>query len=268
MRSLLGTSRRRDHPRPHMPASRPAPPLLRSLGRVVRAARDERRLTLRDLSASSGISPRFLNEVEAGRANPSVLKLAALGEALGVPPADLLARAGEPEPRLPVALLGLRGAGKTSVGQRVAVRIRAPFVELDRKIEETASLSLAEIFALHGEEYYRRLEKATLESVLNEGVRCVLATGGGIVNSPDAMALLKSRAQTIWLRAKAIDHWNRVVKQGDRRPMTGRPQAMAELRRLLQSRRALYAEADHTVMTSGRSLDAVVDRVVSLVPES
>lgn len=247
---------------------RSAPPLLRSLGRVVRAARDERRLTLRDLSTASGISLRFLNEVEAGRANPSVLKLAALGDALGVPAAEILSRAGQPQPKLPIALLGLRGAGKTSIGQRVAVRIRAPFVELDRKIEEAASLSLNEIFALHGEEYYRRLEKATLESVLNEGVRCVLATGGGIVTSPEAMALLKSRAQTIWLRAKAIDHWKRVVEQGDRRPMTGRPQAMAELRRLLTTRRDLYAGADHTVMTSGLSIDQVVERVVSLVPES
>jgi XRE family aerobic/anaerobic benzoate catabolism transcriptional regulator len=240
---------------------------LLSLGRAVRAARDLRRLTLRDLSAASGVSLRFLNEVEAGRGNPSVLRLAALADALGVSASELLARAGQPLPKPHVALLGLRGAGKTSVGQRVAGRIGAPFVELDRKIEEAASLSLAEIFALHGEDYYRRLEKATLESVLNEGVRCVLATGGGIVTSPEAMALLKTRAQTIWLRGNAIDHWKRVVKQGDRRPMTGRPEAMAELRRLLESRRALYAGADHTIMTTGLSLDAVVDRAVSLVRE-
>ncbi len=105
-----------------------------------------------------------------------------------------------------------------------------PFVELDRRVEEAADLSLGELFSLHGEDYYRRLEREVLQEVLSEGRPIVLATGGGMVASPDTFALLRRSAVTVWLRARPEDHWNRVVRQGDRRPMADHPQAMADLR--------------------------------------
>jgi XRE family aerobic/anaerobic benzoate catabolism transcriptional regulator len=163
-----------------------------------------------------------------------------------------------------VALLGLRGAGKTTVGRRVARRLRVPFVELDRRIEQAANLSLAELFSLHGEEYYRKLEREVLQAVLDDHRPIVLATGGGIVTSPDTYALLRRSALTIWLRATPEDHWNRVVRQGDRRPMANHPQAMSDLRMLLNSREPLYASAAHTVETSGRPIDRIVEEIAGI----
>jgi XRE family aerobic/anaerobic benzoate catabolism transcriptional regulator len=232
--------------------------LLRELGRRVRAQRSERGLSLKELARRAKLSQRFLSAVEAGAGNISLRKLAGLARALGTTPAALLAEpAGETALPL-IALLGLRGAGKTTIGRRLARRLHVPFVELDRRVEEAAGLTLPEVFALHGEQYYRRLERATLEQVLAEGRPLVLATGGGIVVSPETYALLKRRALTIWLRAQPEDHWNRVVQQGDRRPMADNPQAMAELRRLLAAREPLYAQARHRVDTSRLGVDQAV----------
>ena len=187
-------------------------------------------------------------QVEPGEGNISVRKLAGLAEALGTTPAALLTAPADPGPPT-IALLGLRGAGKTTIGRRLAKRMRLKFVELDQRIEKAAGLTLPEIFALHGESYYRRLERETLERVLDEGP-LVLATGGGLPTSPDTWSLLKRRALTVWLRAQPEDHWNRVVQQGDKRPMADNPQAMAELRRLLAAREPIYAQAHHTVDTT------------------
>lgn len=239
--------------------------LLAGLGKRTRELRTEAGWTLKELAARSGLSPRFLVQLEGGRANISVRNLAGLARALGTTPATMLSGPGG-EAELPVvALLGLRGAGKTAIGKRLARRLRIPFVELDRQIEDAAGLSLGEIFALHGEDYYRRLERETLERVLGEGRSLVLATGGGLVTSKETFALLRRRALTVWLRARPEDHWNRVVRQGDRRPMAEHPEAMAELRRLLSSRERLYAEAAHTLDTSRLGIAGAVRAVERLV---
>lgn len=238
--------------------------ILQILGGRVRQMRANRRWTIRDLAERSGVSVRFLVQLESGRANISVRRLAELARAFDMPPSTLLTKRDGDDP-VTVALLGLRGAGKTTIGRRLARRLHIRFVELDRRVERAAEMSLGNLFSLYGEDYYRRLERETLAAVLAEKRPTVLATGGGIVTSPDTYALLKHSALTVWLRATPEDHWNRVVAQGDRRPMADHPQAMADLRALLEARQPLYATADHRIDTSGRSVDAVVDEVRTIV---
>ena len=235
--------------------------ILELVGQQVRAARAARHWTIRELAERSGVSVRFLVQLEAGRGNISVKRLADLAGAFNIPTADLL-NDHAPDARRVVALLGLRGAGKTTIGKQLARRLRVPFVELDRRIEKAANMSLAELFSLYGEDYYRRLERETLATVLAEKRPMVLATGGGIVASPETYGLLKKSAVTVWLRAEPEDHWNRVVSQGDRRPMADHPQAMAGLRALLTAREPLYAAAEHTVDTSGRPVEKIVTGLV------
>jgi XRE family aerobic/anaerobic benzoate catabolism transcriptional regulator len=233
---------------------------LATVGARVRAVRDSRGMSRRELSERSGVSERFLAQLESGQGNISLARFAEVAAALSVAPAELLAGTEQAGGRAPVALLGVRGAGKSSVGAALAVRLGAPFVELDQEIEQGAGLSLAEIFELHGEAHYRRLERDALHRAL-DGSSVVLATGGSIVSDAGSYALLRERARTVWLRASAEDHWERVVRQGDRRPMAENPHAFAQLRELLSAREPLYARAHHIVDTSGRSIDEVVAAV-------
>lgn len=240
--------------------------LLARLGERTRRLRVDQRLTLRELAERSGVSLRFLLQIESGRANVSVRRLADVASALGTSPAALLA---DEEPARPIiALLGLRGAGKTTVGRRLARRLRRPFVELDSRIEEAAGIALREIFSLHGEDYYRRLEREALGALVREHRPVVVAAGGGIVTSPEAVQLLDRHAVTVWLRADPEDHWTRVMQQGDRRPMEDQPQAMDALRALHASREPLYSRADFAVDTSGRAPDDVVTAVEDLIRDS
>lgn len=235
----------------------------------MRALRERQGLARRQLSETSGVSERFLAQLEAGRGNISLLRFADVAEALGTTPSELLAGASSPKngTRI-VALLGVRGAGKSTVGAALADKHSVPFVEVDSRIEKSAGLTLSEIFELHGEAYYRRLEREVLTQLLADTRSMVVATGGSIVNDRENYALLRERASTVWLRAKPEDHWNRVIQQGDARPMAKNPHAFAELRALLAAREPLYANAHHVVDTSGREVDEVVDLLGDAVRET
>ena len=236
-------------------------PLLHAVGRRVREGRKARGLTARALAAAAGLSERFVGELEAGRANISVLNLEAVAVALGLELPGLV-RPVTPPPQV-IALLGLRGAGKSTVGRALGERLGVPFLELDQLVEREAGMRLPEIFAIHGEDYFRAQELKALRRCLAEHPRAVLATGGGLVASPEAYRLLLEQTRTVWLKATPGEHWSRVVKQGDLRPMQNRPHAMAELKRRLQERDPLYRQAQLQLSTSRRPVPALVDAIAS-----
>ncbi len=261
---------------------------LARLGERVRDARVRRGLTRKTLARESAVSERYLAELEAGRGNISVLLLRQVAGTLALPLAELLRENGDqaleltliheflqrlPKQRLPrvrtqlqrdyggspagrserIALIGLRGAGKSTLGEALAAELKVPFIELDREIEREAGTGLSEIFLLYGQQGYRRYEQRCLEKILESQSRCVMATGGSIVSEPGTYDLLRSSCFTVWLKAKPAEHMSRVTAQGDMRPMAGNAQAMADLKRILQSRAALYGQADAVVDTAGRS---------------
>jgi XRE family aerobic/anaerobic benzoate catabolism transcriptional regulator len=236
--------------------------LLRDLGSRVRARREELGLSRQEAAEAAGLSVRFLATLEGGTGNISVARLADLALALGTSPGRLLPASGLVAARPVVALLGLRGAGKSTIGRELGRHLRLPFLELDDLIEEAAGMATAPIFELHGERYFRRLEREALARLLAEGQPAILATGGGIVTEPETFDLLRRHATTVWLRARPVDHWQRVLAQGDRRPMANRAAAMAELEALLAAREPLYARADLAVETWRLGVGATVALVV------
>jgi XRE family aerobic/anaerobic benzoate catabolism transcriptional regulator len=247
-------------------------PLLEALGAVVRARRLALGMTVRALAGRSGVSERFLAQVEGGVGNISVARLDALSAALESTAGALLTRAeaeratggdGDRGAAGAVALLGLRGAGKSTIGPRLAKRLKVPFVELDASIEAAAGMRLATLFEIHGMAYYRRLEREVLRRVLAEQAGVVLAVGGSLVTDEETYGLLRARAFTVWLRATADDHWDRVVAQGDARPMAHRANARSELQALLRARAPLYAQARATVDTSALGLRGTLDAVIA-----
>ncbi|MGA8053191.1 MAG: helix-turn-helix transcriptional regulator [Burkholderiales bacterium] len=276
--------------------------LLRALGERVRQARARRGMTRRILAADSGVSERYLAQLEAGQGNVSVRLLTRIARALNAPVAELL-REDDPQSlelqliqrflqRLPpqklaevrsqlvrdfsgaradrrrrVALIGLRGAGKSTLGARLARELGAPFIELDREVERAAGTSLSEIFLLYGQAGFRRYERRCLEGVLEANERCVIAASGSIVSEPGTYELLLSECFTVWLKTTPEEHMARVVAQGDTRPMGASAEAMEDLRRILETRAPLYAQADVTVDTAGepaeRSLQALAAAVAA-----
>lgn len=236
--------------------------LLDALGRRIRALREDSGESVTSAAEGADVSRRTWTELEAGRANPSLLVLARVAGVLGVAPADLLQGF---EPRRPserIALLGIRGAGKSTVGPLLARELDAPFVELDSRVEDLAGLGLGELFELHGAASFHRFEREALERVLAGGERQVLATGGSIVEASENFDRLLATCRTVWLRAAPATHMERVRAQGDPRPMRGRPRAMEELEELLEGRAERYGRAELTLETDGTTPEELVSRIL------
>lgn len=280
--------------------------ILAELGARVRAWRARRGMTRKVLATDSGLSERFLADVESGKGNVSINSLEATARALNITVIDLLQDA--PRPALArtqgllarlddsqldqaygllgstfglsdalgreqrVALIGLRGAGKSTLGVQLAAERGVPFIELDREIEREAGTSMNEILLLHGQAGYRRYERRALLRIAEEqpdGV--VMTTGGSIVSERETFDLLQSRFYCVWLKASPEEHMARVVAQGDMRPFDAsgaNHEALDDLRRILSSREALYARADAVVDTAARTLKQSMTDLKRAVPQT
>lgn len=274
---------------------------LRLLGDRVRNLRARRGMTRKILARDSGVSERYLAQIEAGQGNISIALLRQIAGAMGVPVQDLV-RDGAEQPvelallmkrleRLSpdelaeahrllaerygretdahrasrIALIGLRGAGKTTLGRMLAQHIDVPFVEMHKEIERDSGMSLNEIFSLSGQAAYRRYERRALERVIGQHARAVIATGGSLVSEPATFDLLLATCFTVWIKAAPEEHMSRTMAQGDLRPMSGNAEAMDDLRRILAEREALYAKADAVVDTSATTVGQSFDRLLACV---
>ena len=213
---------------------------LRRLGERVRALRTGHGMTRKTLSAASGVSERYLAQLEAGEGNISVLLLRKVARAMGVAVEQLVRE--EQAVEKCIALIGLRGAGKSTLGEKLADSLKIPFIELDAEVEKEAGARLGEVFAMYGQDAFRRFER-----------RAVIATGGSLVTDPANYELLLERCQCVWLKAAPEEHMARVIAQGDMRPFKGRSAALDEIRKLLADRDELYRRADITLNTSGKA---------------
>lgn len=273
---------------------------LEQLGQRVRTMRALRGMSRKVLAKVSGISERYIAQLESGKGNVSIVLLRRVSDAMGAHLEDLLpsadptpdwqmfrdllrkatpaqiaqakdlltggsAAAPRHAPFCGIALIGLRGAGKSTLGRMLAKKIGWSFVELNKEVEQQNGLSVAEIIALYGQEGFRRMEQAALQQLLARNELMVLATGGGIVSEPLTFDRILTSFYTIWLKAEPEEHMARVRRQGDLRPMADDRSAMAELRNILLSREPLYSRATAVVDTAGLSVDAAGARLINAV---
>jgi XRE family aerobic/anaerobic benzoate catabolism transcriptional regulator len=277
---------------------------LRRLGERVRMLRNQRGMSRKVLAQHAKVSERYLAQLEAGLGNCSIVLLRRIARAMGLPviqmvnegtepPLDrillsqfldrlpptalaeardlLMRRFGEPTEdlrRRRIALLGLRGGGKSTLGRLLAERLDMPFIELDREIEKRSGASLSEIFDMFGQETFRRAEREALEDVLSRHRNFVMATGGSIVTDPGTMELLLSSCFTVWVRAEPEDHMRRVIAQGDMRPMAKSARAMEDLVAILKSREPLYAKAEASLVTTGKTPEQNLSELMRVIPAS
>ena len=238
---------------------------LSRLGERVRAWRTDTGTTRKTLALASGVSERYLAQLETGHGNISVLLLRKIARAMGVGVEQLVREEQAPARSQRIALVGLRGAGKSTLGRKLAESLDAPFIELDHEVEREAGARLGEVFAMYGQDAYRRFERRALERVLNEHERAVIATGGSLVTDPDTYRLLRERCLCVWLRTSPEEHMARVIDQGDMRPFAGKVQgrasALAEIRKLLEDRKGLYTRADLAIETSGKSVKQSLEQI-------
>jgi len=274
---------------------------LKRVGERVRLARARRGMSRKSLSKASGVSERYLAELERGAGNASLLVLRQIADALSIEaaalvsdqperPIDLTLAVHQLERLSPgdlaearrliaqrfgtagataerrIALVGLRGAGKTTLGQLVAQALAVPFIELDREVERASGMELSEIFAVHGQAMFRRLERQCLETIVARFDRVVIATGGSLVTEPATYDLLLSTCFVVWLSATPDEHMGRVLAQGDLRPMADGPQAMDDLKAILESRSPLYAKANAVVSTSDKTEAQAFAALIAAIP--
>ena len=274
---------------------------LTTLGKRVRDARERRGITRKVLAEHADVSERYLGQLELGEGNASIVLLRRVAAALHITLIDLLdgdAKDAEEHrlvrrllERIPagqlehvvarltrelgrdetarkrrIALVGLRGAGKTTLGALLARQRDVDFVELNREIERDTRLPAGEVFSLYGPAGYRRLERRALERVLADRNAAVISAGGGIVAEEETYDLLLNGCFTVWLRASPEEHMSRVLAQGDLRPMAGKQEAMEDLRRILATRESLYGKADAVVDTSGQTPKQSLARLRAVVP--
>jgi XRE family transcriptional regulator, aerobic/anaerobic benzoate catabolism transcriptional regulator len=264
---------------------------LQSLGERVRGLRARRGLTRKGLSAASKVSERHLANLETGVGNASILVLRQIAGALDMPLAALLGDATTASPewlmireilhgrnedelrsarvalstafgqsapvrgRQHIALIGLRGAGKSTLGRMLADALKFPFIEINTEIERVAGCSVPEIHNLLGPSAYRRYERRALEETIAAAPNAVIATPGGIIADPATFNVLLGQCTTVWLKASPAEHMQRVLDQGDMRPMQGNREAMDDLKRILDTRAAFYGKADIIFDTSGLKLN-------------
>ena len=274
--------------------------LILRVGERVRKARERKGIPRRVLSEISGVSPRYLAQLEAGEGNISIGLMQRVALALdhriewlmgeddpwtsdASRVADLFRTAGRdvqqqvlqalnPEPGETrrahrICLIGLRGAGKSTLGARAGKALGVPFVELNREIEANSGMPVDEVLALYGQEGYRSLEAQAVDRVIATYDQVILAVAGGIVVDPESFNSLLAHFHTIWLKTSPDEHMARVRAQGDERPMAGNPEAMEQLRSILTSRESLYARAEAQLNTSGRSLEVSLRQLVDLIRE-
>jgi XRE family aerobic/anaerobic benzoate catabolism transcriptional regulator len=258
---------------------------IQALGVRVREARARRGMSRKALALNSEVSERYLAQVESGETNPSIMVLRHVAHALGISLIELL----EPQHSSPeyhlishfleqlspnrleeallrlmrdfghedaarrkrIALVGLRGAGKSTLGRALAGELAVPFVELNNAIEAEAGMSLNEVFSLYGQPGFRRLERRCLDKFITEHENAVITVGGGIVSEAETFNLLLMNCYTVWVKASPEEHMSRVVAQGDFRPMEGNSEAMEDMRRILVAREPLYSKADFILDTTG-----------------
>jgi XRE family aerobic/anaerobic benzoate catabolism transcriptional regulator len=271
------------------------------IGRMVRLGRAKRGVSRRQLAQDSGTSERYLAQIESGAGNPSMLVMRAIADALElpmveliprsdsqsaayarivdllglVPPGDLPAVAATIERRIGeasaadrgrrIALVGLRGAGKSTLGRLLAEKLRCPFIELNRMVEQEYGASVPLLIEMSGVATFRRYERLSLERAVAENEAAVIATAGGIVSNPETYGFLLRRAHTVWVSAQPDEHMSRVVKQGDFRPMAHNREAMADLLAILEARRADYARAEAALDTSGASAQQSLAKLQKIV---
>ena len=273
---------------------------LQRVGDRVRHARDILGMTRKGLSEVSGVSERYLADLETGSGNASLIVLRHIADALRLDIQTLVTDGPDPSPELTalidhlatlssvdlaraqhflhralasdaaqrlgrVAMVGLRGAGKTTVGRATAAALQIPFIELDREIERAAGMELSEVFALQGKQGYRQHELRCLETVIAQYDRAVIATGGSLVTEPAAYDLLLSSCFVVWLKAAPESHMQRVMAQGDLRPMADNPAAMDDLRAILVSREALYARAHAVIDTTSTTDHDAVETLLAVI---
>ena len=274
---------------------------LDAIGREVRKNRAKRGMTRRQLAQASETSERYLAQIESGAGNPSVSVLRAIAQALDLSAAALLPESGArtaelgaihellaqvPAKELPelakeiaarvalragadrarrIALVGLRGAGKSTLGRMLAQHLGWPFIELDQRVEEDYGASIPDLIEMAGTATFRSQERGALERVIAEHEAAIVTTAGGIVSNPETYALLLRRTHTVWIKARPEEHMSRVMAQGDFRPMAQNRGAMADLVAILEARRADYARAEAEVDTSADAVERSIAKLLRIV---